>query len=93
MNNPPDFIRQLDGQFEDGIIRSRKPVYHPHSLRKNRKRGGLSGRGGTVQRLVSDVYSISSSSVPCPVFLMIAKDCTERLSAVALSVGLIIPRG
>ena len=28
MNNPPDFIRQLDGQFEDGIIRSRKPVYH-----------------------------------------------------------------
>ena len=30
---------------------------------------------------------------PCPVFLMIAKDCTERLSAVALSVGLIIPRG
>ena len=27
-----------------------------------------------------------------PVFLMIAKDCTERLSAVALSVGLIIPR-
>ena len=24
---------------------------------------------------------------------MIAKDCTERLSAVALSVGLIIPRG
>ena len=28
----------------------------------------------------------------CPVFLMIAKDCTERLSAVALSVGLIIPR-
>ena len=29
----------------------------------------------------------------CPVFLMIAKDCTERLSAVALSVGRIIPRG
>ena len=29
----------------------------------------------------------------CPVFLMIAKDCTERLSAVALSVGLITPRG
>ena len=28
MTNPPDFIRQLDGQFEDGIIRSRKPVYH-----------------------------------------------------------------
>ena len=26
-------------------------------------------------------------------FLMTAKDCTERLSAVALSVGLIIPRG
>ena len=25
--------------------------------------------------------------------LMIAKDCTERLSAIALSVGLIIPRG
>ena len=24
---------------------------------------------------------------------MIAKDCTERLSAVALSVGLVIPRG
>ena len=30
---------------------------------------------------------------PCPVFLVIAKDCTERLSAVALSSGLIIPRG
>ena len=28
-----------------------------------------------------------------PVFLMTAKDCTERLSGVALSVGLIIPRG
>ena len=25
---------------------------------------------------------------PCPVFLMIAKDCTERLSVVALSIGL-----
>ena len=30
---------------------------------------------------------------PCPVFLMIAKDCTERLSAGALSVGRISPRG
>ena len=29
---------------------------------------------------------------PCPVFLIIAKDCTERLPAVALSIGLIIPQ-
>ena len=29
---------------------------------------------------------------PCPLFLMIAKDCTERMSAVALSVGLILFR-
>ena len=28
----------------------------------------------------------------CPVLLVIAKDCTERLSAVAFSVGLITPR-
>ena len=35
----------------------------------------------------------SGLRAPGPVFLMIAKDCTERLSAVALSVGLIIPRG
>ena len=96
MNNPPDFIRQLDGQFEDGIIRSRKPVYHCTPIPSEKIGKGAvcrEGGGGTVQRLVSDVYSISSSSVPCPVFLMIAKDCTERLSAVALSVGLIIPRG
>ena len=29
---------------------------------------------------------------PCPVFLMIAKDCTERMFAVTLSVGLILFR-
>ena len=40
--------------------------------------------------------SVKTASVKqflCQVFLMIAKDCTERLSAVALSVGLIISRG
>lgn len=58
--------------------------------------------GVTVDRLVSDGYPflalvhVKTANVkqfPCPVFLMIAKDCAERLSAVALSVGLIIPRG
>ena len=45
MNNPPDFIRQLDGQFEDGIIRSRKPVYNPFPSEKTRK-GAVCREGG-----------------------------------------------
>ena len=45
MNNPPDFIRQLDGQFKDGIIRSRKPVYHPLPSEKIGK-GAVCREGG-----------------------------------------------
>ena len=44
MNNPPDFIRQLDGQFEDEIIRSRKPVYNP--LPSESEKGRSVGKGG-----------------------------------------------
>ena len=52
MNNPPDFIRQLDGQFEDGIIRSRKPVYHPQFPQKKSEKGRSVGkeRGGGLYR-------------------------------------------
>ena len=39
------------------------------------------------------VIYFPATLTPCLVFLMIAKDCTERLSAVALSIGLIIPGG
>ena len=39
------------------------------------------------------VWKRPITKFPFPVFLMIAKECTEGLSAVALSVGRIIPRG
>ena len=39
------------------------------------------------------VWKRPITKFPFPVFLMIAKECTEGLSAVALSVGRIISRG
>ena len=63
MNNPPDFILQLrrtvwrrDYPFQIACVQP------PPPLRKNRRRG-VCGEGATVHRLVSDGWSISSSSV------------------------------
>ena len=63
MNNPPDFIRQ----FRRTVWRRDYPfqiacVQPPPPLRKNRRRG-VCGEDATVHRLVSDGWSISSSSV------------------------------
>ena len=55
MNNPPDFWRQ-DYPFQIACVQP------PPPLRKNRRRG-VCGEGATVHRLVSDGWSISSSSV------------------------------
>ena len=70
-------------------------------LRKNRTRGVCRGGFDCTQASLSPannpflalVWKRPRTKFPFPVFLMIAKDCKERLSAVALSVGLIIPRG
>ena len=80
----------------------REPVYS-RPLSSEKIREGLSvGEGATLHRLVLDGQSIFSSSVKTannkiPVSSVFndseLKDCAERLSAVALSVGLIIPRG
>ena len=78
MNNPRDFIRQ----FEDGLSVSDSLCTAAPSPQKRIGEGVSVGEGATVHE-----------TVPGPVFLMIGKDCTERLSAVALSIGLIIPRG
>ena len=96
MNNPLDFIRQFrrtdwrrDYPFPIARVRPLPP------LRKNRRRG-VCGEGATVHRLVSRLalaWKRQITEFPCAVFLMIAKDCTEGLSAVALSVGLNFPRG
>ena len=55
MNNLPDFWRR-DYPFQIACVQP------PPPLRKNRRRG-VCGEGATVHRLVSDGWSISSSSV------------------------------
>ena len=88
MNNPPDFWRR-DYPLQIACVQPPPPP------RKNR-RMGVFGKGATVHRLVSDGWSISSSSVKTAnnkIPVSSAKDCNERLSAVALSIGCIIPRG
>ena len=49
--------------FDDGIIRSRWPVYSRPSPHKEIGEGLSVGEGATVHRLVLDGWSISSSSV------------------------------
>ena len=75
-------------------------VQPPPPQRKNQRRGVCGGGGDCAQanlrritHLLALVWKRRMTKFPCPVFLMIAKDCTERLSAVALSIGLIIQRG
>ena len=76
-------------------------VQPPPPLRKNQRRGVCGGGGVCSQAslrradnpFLALVWKQPMTKFPCPVFLIIAKDCTERLSPVALSLGLIIPRG
>ena len=75
-------------------------VQPPPPPRKKIGEGVSVGEGAIVHRPVSDGYSISScclktvnNKIPVSSVLMIVKDCAERLSAVASSVGLTIPRG
>ena len=63
-------------------------VQLPPPLRKNQRRG-VCGWGGDYAFLAL-VWKQPITKFPGPVFLMIAKDSTERLSAVALSLRLII---
>ena len=81
----------FDGQFEDELS-------VPDSLctaalspqRKNGKRVHVCGGGGdctqaSLRRMIhflALVWKRPTTKFPCPVFLMIQKDCTERLSAV-----------
>ena len=73
-------------------------VQPPPPHRKNRRRGVCGGGGDCTQaslrrtiHFVALVCNRPTTKCLCPVFLMITKECTERLSA--LSVSLIIPRG
>ena len=75
-------------------------VQPPPPLRKKSDKGCRWGRGRlwtgqsqTDNPFLVLVWKRPITKFPCPMFLMITKDCTERLSAVALSIGLIIPRG
>ena len=89
----------FDGQFEDGLsvldsLCTRTAALYPQ---KKSEKGYLwgSGRLRTGQSQTDNPFLALASKrqitkFPCPVFFMIAKDCTERLSAVALSIGLII---
>ena len=102
-NNPPGFSVNFDGQFNwRWIIHFRQPVYsRPLPSEGGREkeclwwRGWLyTGKSEMDNPFLALVWKrLSVKQFLCPVFLMIAKDCTERLSAVALSVGLIFPRG
>ena len=91
------FSVNFDGQFEDGLsVSDSLCTAAAPSPQKKSQKGCLWGRGTTVHGLVSFlalVWKRPTTKCLCPVFLMIAKDRTEGLSAVALSVGLIIPRG
>ena len=60
-------------------------VQPPSPLRKNRRRGA--GQSQTDNPFLALASKRPITKFPCPVFLMIAKDCTERLSAVALSIA------
>ena len=85
---------KMDYPFQIACVQPLPP------LRKHRRRG-FCGRGGrlytgqsqTDNPFLTLVWKRPTTKCLCPVFLMIAKDCTERLSVVALSAGLIIPRG
>ena len=57
MNNPPDFIHQFDGQFEDGLSISESLCTAAPPLRKYRRRtreGVSVGERVTLHRPVSD---------------------------------------
>ena len=75
-------------------------VQPPPPLRKNRRRGVCGEGGTTVHGLVSDGQSISSSSVktannkmPVSSVFNDSEGLYRTTVSVALSVGLIIPRG
>ena len=75
-------------------------VQPPPPLRKKSEKGCLWGRGATVHGLVSDGQSISSSSVktannkmPVSSVFNDSEGLYRTTVSVALSVGLIIPRG
>ena len=85
---------QMDYPFQIACVQPLPP------LRKKSEKGCLWGRGRpctgqsqTDNPFLALVWKRPITKFPCPVFLMIAKDCTERLSAVALSIGLITPHG
>ena len=85
---------KMDYPFQIACVQPSPP------LRKHRRRGFCGGGGRlytghsqTDNPFLALGWKRPTTKCLCPVFLMIGKDCTERLSAVALSVGLIIPRG
>ena len=70
------------------------------STQKKSEKGCLRGRGQlytgysqTYNPFLALDWKRPITKFPCPVFLMIANDCTERLPTVALPIGLIILRG
>ena len=86
----------FDGQFEDELSVLDSLSTDAPSPQKKSEKGCLWGRGRlytgqsqTDNPLLALVLKLPITKFPCPV----AKDCTERLSAVALSKGLIIPHG
>ena len=90
----------FDGQFEDGLSVSDSLCRAAPSPQKKSEKGCLWGRGWlytgqsqTDNPFLALVWKRPITKFPHPVFLMIAKDCRERLSAFALSIGLSIPRG
>ena len=56
MNNPPDFIPQFDGQFEDGLSVPDSLCTAAHALPSEKIGEEVCvGKRATVYRLVSDV--------------------------------------
>ena len=86
----------IDGQFEDGLSVSDSLCTATPSPQKKSVKGCVWGRGRlhigwsqTDNPFLALVLKLPITKFPCPV----VKDCTERLSVVALSIGLLIPRG
>ena len=84
----------FDGQFEDELSVLDSLSTAAPSPQKKSEKGCLWGRGRlytgqsqTDNPLLALVLKLPITKFPCPV----AKDFTERLSAVALSIGLNIP--
>ena len=87
----------FEGQFEDGLSVSDSLCTAAPSPQNKSEKGCLWGRGRlctgqsqTDNPFLALVWKQLMTKFPCSVFLMIAKDSTERPSAIALSKALLL---